>query len=164
MQGWVYVSNRGHDAVTKEAFDKYRHAAMLPQAMLHSSIAATAFSAFLRGEYDIAIFASFRAVEDAVRKVCQYPNQLVGFPLMRKAFDLGGGPLLDAMIVQSEQQPMSDVFAGAMGLFKNPTSHRMNTFDSAEQAVSLVLFANYLIDVVYEVRDRTGLFRNTRNG
>ena len=69
---------------------------------------------------------------------------------MRKAFDLNGGPLLDVTVVQSEQQATSDVFAGAMGLFKNPTSHRMDTFDSAEQAVSLVLFANYLINLVYE--------------
>ena len=30
-QGWVYVSSRGHAAVTKEAFDRYRHAALLPQ-------------------------------------------------------------------------------------------------------------------------------------
>jgi hypothetical protein len=50
-QGWVYVSSRGHTAISKEAFDRYRHAALLPQALLHPAIAATAFSAFLRGEY-----------------------------------------------------------------------------------------------------------------
>jgi hypothetical protein len=59
--------------------------------------------------------------------------------------------------VQSEQQATADVFAGAMGLFKNPTSHRMNTFDSAEQAVSLVLFANYLINLVYARAQENGL-------
>ena len=156
-QGWVYVSSRGHAAVTKEAFDKYRHAALLPQALLHPSIAATAFSAFLRGEYDIAIFASFRAVEDTVRKLCKLPNQLVGSALMRKAFDLNGGPLLDAGVVLSEQQAISDVFAGAMGLFKNPTSHRLNAFDSPEDAVSLVLFANYLINLAWERARANGL-------
>jgi uncharacterized protein (TIGR02391 family) len=156
-QGHVYVSSRGHAAVTKETFDRYRHAALLPQALLHPSIAATAFSAFLRGEYDIAIFASFRAVEDTVRKLCGLPNQLVGSALMRKAFDLNGGLLLDANVVQSEQQAMSDVFAGAMGLFKNPTSHRLHAFDSAEEAVSLVLFANYLINLAYERARANGL-------
>jgi uncharacterized protein (TIGR02391 family) len=156
-QSWVYVGSRGHAAVKKEAFDKYRHAALLPQAMLHPSIAATVFSAFLRGEYDIAIFAAFRAVEDTVRKVCGFPNQLVGSALMRKAFDLKTGPLLDANVVPGEQQAMADVFAGAMGLFKNPTSHRLNAFNSAEQAVSLVLFANYLINLVYERARENGL-------
>jgi hypothetical protein len=34
----------------------YRHAALLPKAMLHPAISATAFASFLRGEYDIAIF------------------------------------------------------------------------------------------------------------
>jgi hypothetical protein len=55
-QGFVFVSTRGHDAVTKEKFDRYRHAALLPRAILHPSIAATAFSEFLRGQYDMAIF------------------------------------------------------------------------------------------------------------
>ena len=76
---------------------------------------------------------------------------------MRKAFDINGGPLLDATVVQSEQQATSDVFAGAMGLFKNPTSHRMYTFDSVEQAVSIVLFANYLINLVYTRAQDNGL-------
>lgn len=44
-----------------------------------------------------------------------------------------------------------------MGLFKNPASHRLNTFDSAEEAVSLVLFANYLINLVYERARANGL-------
>jgi uncharacterized protein (TIGR02391 family) len=156
-QGWVCVSTRGHQAVSRETFDKFRHAALLPQAMLHPSVAATAYSAFLRGDFDIAIFASFRAVENAVRVACKYPNNLVGAPLMRKAFDVLSGPLTDANLVASEQQAMSDVFAGAMGLFKNPTSHRMDAFDTPEQAVSLVVFANYLINLVDERGRANGL-------
>jgi uncharacterized protein (TIGR02391 family) len=157
VAGWVFVGSRGHEAVSKEVFDRYRRAALLPQSILHSSISATALSAFLRGEYDIAVFASYRAVEDTVRRVCGFPNQLVGSPLMRKAFDPNTGPLRDATAVASEQQAISDVYAGAMGLFKNPTSHRLNAFDSPEQTVSLVLFANYLINLIYERASANGL-------
>ena len=148
--GWAFVGARGHAAVAKEVFDRFRRAALLPQSTLHSSISATALSAFLRGEHDIAIFASFRAVEDTVRRVSGFPNQLVGSALMRKAFDPSSGPLRDGSAVASEQQAVSDVYAGSMGLFKNPTSHRLNAFDSAEQTVSLVLFANYLINLAEE--------------
>ena len=155
--GWVCVSSRGHKAVTKEAFDKYRHAALLPQGMLHPSIAATAFSAFLRVEYDIAIFAAFRALENMVREVCKYPNQAVGVKLMRDAFDLKSGPLTDKILASGEQEAMSNVYAGAMGLFKNPTSHRLNAFTDPEQAVSLVLFANYLINQVEDLARTNGL-------
>jgi uncharacterized protein (TIGR02391 family) len=155
--GWAFVGGRGHEAVSKDVYDRYRRAALLPQSILHSSISATALSAFLRDEYDIAVFASYRAVEDTVRRVCGFPNQLVGSALMRKAFDVNTGPLRDGAAVASEQQAASDVFAGAMGFFKNPTSHRLNAFDSAEQTVSLVLFANYLINFVHERAQANGL-------
>lgn len=76
---------------------------------------------------------------------------------MRKAFDPVSGPLRDGFAVAAEQQAMSDVYAGAMGLFKNPTSHRLNAFDSSEQTASWVLFANYLIDLVHERARANGL-------
>jgi hypothetical protein len=126
-------------------------------SILHSSISTTALSAFLRGEYDIAVFASYCAAEATVRRVCGFPNQLVESPLMRKAFDSNTGPLRDATAVASEQLAISDVYAGSMGLLKNPTSHRLNTFDIAEQTVSPVLFANCLINLAYERAYANGL-------
>lgn len=69
--GWVCVSSRGHKAVNRGVFDRFRHASMLPQAMLHPAISATAFAAFLRGECDIAIFAALRALEGRVRDSLQ---------------------------------------------------------------------------------------------
>ena len=151
-QGWVCVSSRGHKAVAKEEFDKYRHAALLPQGILHPSMSAAAFSAFVRGEYDIAIFASFRALENVVREVCKYPKEAIGVKLMRDAFDPKSGPLTDKTLTSAEQESMAHVYAGVIGLFKNPTSHRLNAFTEAEQAVSLVLFASSLIKQVEETR------------
>jgi hypothetical protein len=76
---------------------------------------------------------------------------------MRKAFDLNGGALLDRTAIKGEQEAIGHVFAGAMGSFKNPTSHRLNAFDDPTEAVSLVLFANYLINSVYERARTNGL-------
>jgi uncharacterized protein (TIGR02391 family) len=162
-QGWVCVSSRGHKAASEEAFSRYRHAALLPQSMIHPGISATAFAAFLRGEYDIAIFASFRALEDRVREVCKYSNQLVGVKLMRAAFDPKTGPLRDINLEAGEQDAMNAVFAGAMGSFKNPTSHRLNAFDRPEQAVALVLFASYLINQVDDLARANGLILQTES-
>jgi uncharacterized protein (TIGR02391 family) len=125
--------------------------------MLHPTISATAFSAFLRGEYDIAIFAAFRALENMVREVCRYPNKAIGVKLMRDAFELKTGALTDRTLESGEQEAMSNVYAGVMGLFKNPASHRLNAFTNAEQAVSLVLFANYLINQVEDLARTNGL-------
>lgn len=156
-QGWVCVSSRGHKAVAKEEFDKYRHAALLPQGILHPSMSATAFSAFVRGEYDIAIFASFRALENMVREVCKFPKEAIGVKLMRDAFDPKTGPLTDKTLTSAEQESMAHVYAGTIGLFKNPTSHRLNAFTGAEQAMSLVLFANSLIKQAEELAKVNGL-------
>jgi uncharacterized protein (TIGR02391 family) len=155
--GWVCVSSRGHKAVDPEVFDRYRHAALLPQGMVHPAIVATAFASFLRGDYDLAIFASYRALEDRVREVCKLSQDLVGVKLMRAAFDPKSGPLRDSSRESGEQEAMAHVYAGAIGLFKNPTSHRLNAFDKAEQAVSLVLFATYLINQVDDLARINGL-------
>jgi uncharacterized protein (TIGR02391 family) len=155
-QGWEYVGRRGREATSRESFQRYRRAGLLPREILHPSIAASVFSAFLRGEYDIAIFAAFRGVEDAVRQAAGLPHDLVGVPLMRKAFDVNSGPLTNSELVPAEKQAMSDVYAGAMGLFKNPTGHRINAFDTPEEAVSLILFANHLINGVNKIVGEKG--------
>ncbi len=67
---------------------------------------------------------------------------------MRRAFDVSTGVLTDPSSVQIEKQAMSDLFAGAMGVFKNPTSHRLAAFNKPEDAVDLVMFANYLLRLV----------------
>lgn len=156
-QGWVCVSSRGHKAVSEEEFKKYRHAALLPQGLLHPSMSATVFAAFLRGEYDIAIFAAFRALENTVREVCKYGNDIYGAKLMRDAFGLSNGPLTDKRLVRSEQDAMMGIYAGAIGLFKNRTSHQLNSFNEPEQAVSLILFANYLLNQAEELAKTNGL-------
>ena len=94
------------------------------------------------------MFEAFRAVEVAVRQATGLPPELVGSPLMRKAFDVHNGALTDTSLVRSEKQAMSDLFAGAMGLFKNPPSHRSAAISKPEDAVDLVMFANYLLRLV----------------
>jgi hypothetical protein len=39
-----------------------------------------------------------------------------------------------------------ETFAGAVGMFKNPSSHRRMDF-RAEEAATLIQFANYLLQV-----------------
>jgi hypothetical protein len=92
-----------------------------------------------------------------VREVCKYPKEAVGVKLMRDAFDPKNGPLRDKTLATAEQESMAHVYAGVIGLFKNPTSHRLNAFTGAEQAVSLVLFASSLIKQAEELAEANGL-------
>jgi uncharacterized protein (TIGR02391 family) len=107
---------------------------------------------FIRGEYDTAIFQAYREVEIRVRKGCADSGQpiaddIVGIRLMYKAFDTEHGPLTNKEVITAERDAMRNLFAGAIGLLKNPTSHRYVKLTELE-ASELIHFANYLLRIV----------------
>ena len=147
--GEYFLSRRAKKFRKRSDLDSYRHGDMLPKRMLHSSIAQKVWATFLRGDYDTAVFQSFKEVEVAVRAKAGYPDNDIGVPMMRKAFHPATGPLTDKTVVASEQQAIADLFAGAMGSYKNPHSHRSVSID-AEQAVEMIILASHLLKIVEE--------------
>lgn len=145
---WVFVSQRGRALLSRENFEAYKYGLLFPRKTLHPAIASNTFALFLRGHYDTVVFEAFRAVEVTVRDAAGLPQSLVGTELMRKAFDENSGPLTDTSLLASERQATSHLFAGAIGLFKNPTSHRTAAISRPEDAVALVMFADYLLRLV----------------
>jgi len=67
---------------------------------------------------------------------------------MRKAFHSKTGPLRDPSVVDAEREATAYLFAGAMGLFKNPHSHRNVAITDAAEAVELLLMAGHLLRIV----------------
>ena len=68
---------------------------------------------------------------------------------MRAAFKPGTppGPLTDATLPVAEQEAMSALFAGAIGLYKNPQSHR-NVPTEAIDAAEVIVFASHLLRMI----------------
>lgn len=67
---------------------------------------------------------------------------------MREAFNPSGGPLTDPAHESGEKQARSDLFAGAIGSFKNPTSHRAVTYSDPTEASEVVLLADLLMRIL----------------
>ena len=155
----VFVTRRGQRMKSREDFEAYRKANLLPKGQLHPLIASKVYPAFLRGEYDTAVFQAFREVEISVRQAGQFPADVVGEKLMRAAFapakSGSPGPLVDNQLPAGEQEAMSHLFAGAFGLYRNSTAHRYVP-TRPEEAAEVIMFASQLLRIVDRLKPQQG--------
>jgi len=101
----------------------------------------------LRGDYDTAVFQTFKEVEVSVRNVGGFAAEDIGATLMRKAFAPEKGPLADKHLPKAEQDALANLFAGAIGSYKNPHSHRSVSIE-AEEAVEMIMLGSHLLKIV----------------
>jgi uncharacterized protein (TIGR02391 family) len=97
---------------------------------------------------DTAVFLAFKAVEEAVRRAGNFGPTDIGVPLMRKAFDKATGPLSDLGQPEAEREALAHLFAGAIGSYKNPHSHRTVSITDPREAQEIVLLASHLLRIV----------------
>ena len=102
---------------------------------------------FLLGDFELAAFAAMREVEIAVREQGGLGTDLVGVALMQNAFR-EGGPLHDPEVHPAESVAQMNLFAGAMGLFKNPASHRRVDYQDPGEASEVILLADLLLRIL----------------
>lgn len=99
---------------------------------------------FLLGDYELAALSAMREVEIAVRTKAGLGTELLGVKLMRAAFGTDQ-PLWSAELDAGESVAQMELFAGAIGLFKNPPSHRRVDYSEPTEAAEVVLLADLLL-------------------
>jgi uncharacterized protein (TIGR02391 family) len=99
---------------------------------------------FLLGDFEIAAFAAMKEVEIAVRAKAGLSREVLGADVMKQAFKIGG-PLADPSAHNDEQQAQMFLYAGAIGLFKNPASHRRVDYNDPTEASEILLLADLLL-------------------
>lgn len=144
---WAFITPRGRKVLEEQNFDAYKKESTLPSDYLDPILVRKVKPSFIRGDYETAIFQAFKEVEVRVRKAGGYDKEEIGVPLMRKAFHPETGKLTNKEATGGEKQAMMDLFAGAVGLFKNPVSHRSFAI-APEQAADAIQVANCLLKIL----------------
>jgi len=145
--GWYFITDKGKTIRSREDLNAYRASRVLPKYLLHPIIARKVEMAFQNAEYDTAVFQALREVEVAVRNVSGFSPTDISAALMRKAFDPKTGPMRDDTATDMEKLAISEMFAGLIGAYKTPRSHRHVVLDAVE-AAEIIVFASHLLKIV----------------
>lgn len=143
----IFITRRGWKFRESGDVGKFKAANLLPAETLDPTLASKVRPAFLRGDYDTAVLLAFKEVEIRVRKSGGYSAKDIGTKLMRKAFHIDTGNLTDTEQVESEEEGIGHLFAGAIAAFKNPGSHRDINIEDPVEVVELIAFADLLIKI-----------------
>lgn len=146
--GWYQLSRRALSFENSTDFGRFAVARTLHKEALHARITDSVWMAFMRGEFDVAVFQAMKAVEVSVRQASGLPDALLGVSLMRKAFDPENGPLTELTADKGEREACSALFAGAIGMYKNPQSHRDVNLENPSEAAEIIMLANNLLRIV----------------
>jgi uncharacterized protein (TIGR02391 family) len=155
QNGHMVLSRDGEAALAEpDGFDRIRALRSFPKTLLHPSIAAEVSAALGRGDLATAVRDAFTMVEVVVREAGGYTYDDYGIDLMRAAFNSSNGPLRDESLPENERKGYEHLFAGAIGAFKNPHSHRKVTIDDMRVALDQVLLASHLLRIVDAAKAR----------
>lgn len=150
LKDWYCVTARGRAIKSKSDYEHFKAAALFPRGVLHPLIENESYGEFLRGDYEIAVFKAFRALEVVVRRAINAANDVLGKDLMAKAFNARDGVLRDEAELAAEQESLMYLFMGAIGRFKNPPSHREVYFSHPIEAIEAIQFASLLMRIAQQ--------------
>ena len=144
--GWMRLGRKAQGLLDNQSFANYSRAVAFPKSLLHPAIAEAVWLDLARGDLETAVFKAFKTVEIAVRNAGNFGPTDYGIELMRKAFGKNG-PLSDQEQTEAEREALAHLFAGAIGSYKNPHSHRTITISDVAEAQEMAILASHLLRI-----------------
>ncbi len=149
--GWYCLSRSAFEAAAQASIPDWTAERELPVTWLHPLVASEALDHFRQGKFATAVFVAFRALEVEIRSAANLGPELVGTKLVGRAFNPEDGPLTDKEAEGGEKQALLNLMSGAIGSYKNPTSHRHVDL-SGHEAREMLVLASHLIKIVLSRR------------
>ena len=151
------VTSAGRSAL-KRGSASFVEASRRLHAELHPTLEDARIN-FERGQLELSTLAAMRAVEIELRDAAGLGPDSYGTGLVRKALG-SAGPFTITADTVAEQESFANLFAGAIGAFKNPSSHRAVEYDDPAEAADLIHFADLLLRIIDREKDRRGCSSN----
>lgn len=143
---WAFVTSKGKEFAEIGNLEAYKMAKLFRNDM-DDVLVREVRPLYIRGDYDTAIFRAFKEVEVRVRQKAGLSNGDYGVELMNKAFG-PTGKLTNQSVPEGEQAATRQLFVGAVGVFKNPASHREVDYTDPKEVMETICFASQLLRMV----------------
>lgn len=100
----------------------------------------------MQSRFETAVFEAFKTLEVAVRAGAGLGDDAISVPLASRAFHPEDGPLTDMTLERGERVALMNLMVGAIGSYKNPSSHRRVAI-TADEARDMIILASHLLKI-----------------
>ncbi len=150
--GWCRITDKGRQVAEENSVTALMADQRLPDD-LHPLL-REAKRQFRSGNPELAVFEAMKQIEVRLRDLSGARSDEIGTKLARQALDAQKGPLTDQRLDVAEREAIAHLFAGALGAFKNSTSHRIVEFEEPALAADAVLLADLLMRILDQAERR----------
>jgi uncharacterized protein (TIGR02391 family) len=144
---WYLPTRQGESLRDHQALRRFMTSEQLPEAFLHPELLPHVRPLFFQSRFETAVFEAFKALEVSIRTVANLGYDLVGVPLASRAFHPEDGALTDMNAERGERVALMNLMTGAIGSYKNPSSHRRVEIE-AKEARDMIILASHLLKIV----------------